>query len=134
MWPFFWFPVWFWAFPISGRSSHSCIWYNWYNTGLLQKIRSYGILGQIFIIISSFLSYRRLRVVLDVKASQEYPVNAGVPQGSILGLTPFLWYINDLPDNTLMAFRMMLSVILLSMLIMLLSTLNVMRYLICGNT
>ena len=57
--------------------------------------------GQIFGLISSFLSNRQLRVVLDEKFSQEYLVNVGVPQGSILGPTLFLLYVNDLPDDVI---------------------------------
>ena len=71
-----------------------------WNDGLLHKLRSYGISGQIlFGFISFFLSNGQLQVVLDGKSSEEYPVNAVIPQGSILGCTLFLLYINDLPDH-----------------------------------
>ena len=96
----------------------------WY-AGLLQKLKSYGISCQIFGLIPSFLSNRQLQVVLGGKSSQEYPVNAVFLTGLFLVLH-FSYY-------TLMTFLMMLSVILLSMLMILLSTLNVIRRLICGN-
>ena len=71
------------------------------HTGLLHKRKCYGISGQVFYFISSFLSNRQLQVVLDRKSSQEYPVNAADPQGSIRGPTLFLLYINDLPDDAI---------------------------------
>ena len=97
----------------------------YWSTGLLHKLKLYGISGQVFGLISFFLSNRQLWVVLDEKTSQEYPVNVGVLQGSILGSALFYY--------TLMTLLTMLSVILLAMLMIIVSTLNVIRHLICGN-
>ena len=74
-----------------------------WHAGLCQKLKSYGISSQIFGHISSF------------------PINAGFSRSFVLGSALFLLYCNDLS-----------SVILLSLLMILLSTLNVIRDLICG--
>ena len=72
-----------------------------WHAGLLHKLKSYGSLGQIFVLNSSFLSNRRFWVILGENSSQEYQVNVVVPQGSILGPTFFLLYINDLLDDVI---------------------------------
>ena len=54
-----------------------------------------------FGLIFTFLSNRQLRVVLDGKSSQEYPINVGIPQDSTLGPTLLLLYIGDLHDHAI---------------------------------
>ena len=68
---------------------------------LLRAFPSYGISGHTFGLISSFLRNRRLQVVLNGKSLQEYPDNAAVSQGFILGPKLSLLYINGLPSDVI---------------------------------
>ena len=45
------------------------------HAALLHKVKTYKISGQIFGLISSFVSIRQLQMVLDAKPLQEYSVN-----------------------------------------------------------
>ena len=66
---------------------------------LLTKLSSYGIQGHLHSWLTDFLSCHSQRVALNGVLSSPLPVQARVPQGSVLGRVPFLVFINDLSDS-----------------------------------
>ena len=67
-----------------------------WHKGIIEKLNSFGIAGDLIMLFEDYLRDRTLRVVVNGSESKEYPIEASVPQGSVVG--PLLWniYFNDI--------------------------------------
>lgn len=63
---------------------------------LLKLNRKFGVHDHMYSWFSSYLDNRHQRVVLNGQFSDWYSVTSGVPQGSKIGPTLFIMYINDI--------------------------------------
>ena len=70
-----------------------------WHRGLLHKLEEIGIRGTLLQWFKAYLQNRKQRVSLNGQLSDIEVINAGVPQGSILGPLLYIIYMNDIVDT-----------------------------------
>ena len=85
-----------------------------WHKGLLYKLESLGVRDPVLKWIKSYLTGRKQRVIIDGQSSDWREIEAGVPQGSVLGPLLFLFILMILLVifNVIVSFMLMILLFL----------------------
>ena len=83
-----------------------------WHDGLLFKLKTYGVEGDLLLLLKNYLKNRKQRVALNGQTSEWRKINSRVPQGSVLRPLLFLIHINDLPDGITQYVEFLLIILL----------------------
>ena len=85
-----------------------------WHKGLLYKLESLGVRDPLLKWIKSYLTGRKQRVIIDGQSSDWREIEAGVPQGSVLGPLLFLFILMILLVifNVIVSFMLMILLFL----------------------
>ena len=79
-----------------------------WHDGIIYELTQHGISGNLLNLLEDVLKEKKKRIVLNGQFSTWENINAGVPQGSIIGPFLFLIYINDLTEGLFSSYLRMI--------------------------
>ena len=62
-----------------------------WHRGIIARLKSFGTEGDLLMLFENYLKGRKIHVVVNGHTSSEYPIEASLPQGSVIG--PLYWNI-----------------------------------------